>query len=369
MKKKLIILSLLLFLFSGCGLFYSFHEEHSVQRKIVKKDVLEVMNNVAYWQIEEDYEKSPVDFWVVASMFVGMTEYAKLSNDQYLWDRVKKSCESVDWKMGKEIYHADFQAIGQTYLMFYEIEKDPDMLADVKARCDYILANPSKSPLAPRDYTRWDWCDSLFMSPPVWAKLSQITGDQKYLEFMNKEFKFTTDFLYDEKEDLYYRDYRFKTQLEKNGQKVFWSRGNGWVFAGICRILESMPKDHPQRKYYEEIFVNMAYKIAAILPKENLWHASLLDTVNYPNKEASGSAFFLYGFAWGVNNGLLDRQYFMPTIHDVWFALTDCVHEDGKLGYVQEIGDSPTSVDENSVGQYGVGAFLLAGIEMSELVK
>ncbi|MBN1900289.1 glycoside hydrolase family 88 protein [Candidatus Sumerlaeota bacterium] len=334
-----------------------------------KKDVEDIMKKVAYWQIDRDYGKSPINLWVVGSMFVGMTEYAKWSRDEYLQGVVKKHCESVDWKMGNNIYHADHHTIGQTYLMFYELEKNPVMISGVKERLDYILANPSKATLrfTSEKRTRWDWCDALFMAPPVWTHLSGITGDPKYLEFMNEEYMLTTDYLYDKEKHLYYRDDRYFEKREANGEKVFWSRGNGWVFGGLCRVLDQMPKDYHNRARYEQIFKEMADKLVSILPEDNLWHSSLLDPVSYPVGETSGSGFYLYGIAWGVNNGILDKDRFLPYIKRVWPALAACVHEDGKLGYVQAIGADPREVKADDTQLYGVGAFLLAGLEIYKM--
>ena len=49
-------------------------------------------------------------------------------------------------------------------------------------------------------------------------------------------------------------------------------------------------------------------------------------------------------------------------------ALTASVHPDGKLGYVQQIGEKPETVSYDDTEVYGVGAFLLAGSEMSKLL-
>lgn len=334
-----------------------------------KDKVMDTLHKVAYWQIDRDYGKWPINFWIVGSMFVGMTEYAIATDDEYLLNRIKQHCQSVDWKMGENIYHADYHTIGQTYLMLYERDKNPVMLQGVKERLDYILANPSNSTLhfESEKRTRWDWCDALFMSPPVWAHLSRITGDPRYLDFMNREYQATADYLYDPEEHLFYRDDRYFDKREANGAKVFWSRGNGWVFAGLCRILNEMPHEYPDRLRYETLFREMADKIVSILPEDNMWHSSLLDPDSYPSIEASGSGFFLYGLAWGVNHGLLDEKRFMPTIERVWPTLVGCVQEDGKLGYVQEIGADPRQVSAEGTGLYGVGAFLLAGLEIEKM--
>jgi len=332
-----------------------------------KEDVEATLRKVAHWQMDQDTSKWRINEWVVGALFAGLTEYARYTQDEDALAFLKKHCESVDWQMGKIEYHADFHTIGQTYLMFYEMEKDPVMLAGVKERFDQILANPSDAPLAKKDKTRWDWCDALFMAPPVWTHLSGITGDPRYIDFMNSEYMLTTDYLYDPEEHLYYRDDNYFDKREANGKKVFWGRGNGWVFAGLCRVLEHMPKDYPNRPRYEQIYREMAHKLVAILPDDNLWHPSLLDPVSYPGVETSGSGFFLYGLAWGVNNGLLDADDFMPTIRRVWPALVACVDENGKLGYVQPIGAAPRQTTADQTQLYGVGAFLLAGVEIARM--
>jgi rhamnogalacturonyl hydrolase YesR len=80
------------------------------------------------------------------------------------------------------------------------------------------------------------------MAPPVWARLSAITGDHRYLDFMDREWWATTDHLYVREQRLFHRDDRFATRREPNGERVFWSRGNGWVVAGLVRVLGRCPR-------------------------------------------------------------------------------------------------------------------------------
>ena len=72
------------------------------------------------------------------------------------------------------------------------------------------------------------------------------------------EFRATTDFLYDPVEELYFRDSRFFERRDDKGRKQFWSRGNGWVFAGIANLLDVLPKDNPHRPRMEQLFRDMA---------------------------------------------------------------------------------------------------------------
>ncbi|MGH7991704.1 MAG: glycoside hydrolase family 88 protein, partial [Limisphaerales bacterium] len=141
-------------------------------------------------------------------------------------------------------------------------------------------------------------------------------------------------------------------------------RGNGWVMAGIVRILQYLPMNHPDRPRFEKLFKDMAEKILTCQQPDGLWRASLLDPKNYPAKETSGSGFFTYALAWGVNQGLLDRAKFEPAIQKAWMALVGCVDADGKLTNVQPVGADPKNFAADSTEPYGVGAFLLAGSEI-----
>jgi rhamnogalacturonyl hydrolase YesR len=150
----------------------------------------------------------------------------------------------------------------------------------------------------------------------------------------------------------------------ENGGKIFWSRGNGWVVGGLVRVLQYMAKDHPQRGFFENQFKEMCNRLRRLQTPSGFWSQSLLDAANYPQKESSGTGFFVYAMAWGVNNGLLSREEFLPVIRKGWEALRSSVHANGKLGYVQQVGDSPANVKFEDAESYGTGAFLLAGSEV-----
>ena len=263
-------------------------------------------------------------------------------------------------------------ASGQMYCEMFSLYRDPAMIAPLRERFDYILANPSKGKVEektkaegiPAGIMRWWWCDALFMGPPAWTRLYAVTGEKKYLDFMIQEWWATSDFLFDKEEQLYFRDKSYFAKKEANGKKVFWSRGNGWVMGGLVRVLQVLPSDHPERKRFVEQFQQMAEKLIACQQADGLWRSSLLDPESYPNPETSGSGFFCYALAWGVNQGLLDRAKFEPVIRKAWAGLVGCVAEDGKLTHVQPIGADPKKFDPNLSEIYGVGAFLLAGSEL-----
>jgi rhamnogalacturonyl hydrolase YesR len=207
------------------------------------------------------------------------------------------------------------------------------------------------------------------MSPPALAMAAKATGNRRYLDVMNRLWWKTTDYLYDKQEHLFYRDSRFFAQRAPNGRKVFWSRGNGWVLAGLARVLEEMPADYPARSRYLALFGEMAAKVATLQQSDGYWRTSLLDPDSHPRPETSGTAFYVYALAWGINEQLLDRATYEPIVRRGWTALVRAVHPNGMLGYVQRIGDQPGNTSESGTEIYGVGALLLAGSEVYRLAQ
>jgi rhamnogalacturonyl hydrolase YesR len=113
----------------------------------------------------------------------------------------------------------------------------------------------------------------------------------------------------------------------------------------------------------------MADKLATLQDSSGYWHASLLDPRSYPAPETSATAFYVYGLAWGIANGLLDRGTYLPVVQKGWEALVKAVHPDGKLGWVQPIGADPKKVTSDMTEVYGVGGFLLAGSEIYKMLQ
>ncbi len=334
--------------------------------------VLALAHKVADWQLANPSAHPPTD-WTQGAGYAGMMAVARLPGGRKYEDAMAQMGESNRWTCGPRMYFADDYCVGQTYAELYLARRDPAMIAPLRAQFDAIMAKPANDrrllPGKRNSPDCFSWCDSMFMGPPAWMRLWTATGNRKYLEWMDREWWKASDFLYDREEHLYFRDGTFFDRREANGKKVFWSRGNGWVLAGLARVLEPMPRDWPSRGEFETQFKEMAAKIAAFQPPDGLWRASLLDPDSYPLKETSGSGFFCFGLAWGINNGLLDRSEYEPAVFKAWAALVACVNPDGKLTHVQPIGADPKAFDPEATEVYGVGAFLLAASEVYKLVK
>jgi rhamnogalacturonyl hydrolase YesR len=349
-----------------------------------RKQVLATAARVADWQLAhldgeylthfKDESRSPRS-WEQGAFWLGLTRLADASGTPRFTGAVLDMGRANQWTPGPRTYHADDHVIGQSYLWASTHGAGPDAIAPLRATFDQILAKPPRVHLSfvvAKDYEdteclrRWCWCDALFMSPPAWVEMTRQTGDPRYAEYALQEFWATTDFLYDPAEQLYFRDSRFFERRDAQGRKQFWSRGNGWVFAGIANILEALPAGHPQRAALEKLFRAMATKLKGLQKSDGYWAPSLLAPEHSP-PETSGTGFHVYGLAWGVKHGLLDAEEYAPAIARGWNALTRAVAKDGRLGWVQQVSDRPDEVAESDTQFYGVGAFLLAASAVASL--
>jgi rhamnogalacturonyl hydrolase YesR len=314
--------------------------------------------------------------WHHGALYVGMMNWASLPGNEKYDAALKSIAEENEWKLGDRLFHGDDHVVGQMYLHFYAQEQDPGMIRHTIQQFNQILvADPrisldfvgeSFSGVGRECQLRWCWCDALFMAPATWIGLSLATGEQRFMDYGDKEFWATTDYLQDAETHLYYRDSRYFTRRDEEGNKIFWARGNGWVYAGLTNVLRILPRDHPSYPRYVQLFKDMSATIAKIQHDNGLWRVSLLAKEAYPSPETSGSGFMTYGLAWGVNSGHLDADTYGPAVRKGWQALVDAVADDGKLGWVQPVGAGPDSVLETDSQLYGVGAFLLAASQMAQ---
>jgi len=331
--------------------------------------ILRVMTRTADWQLAHPSAHAPYD-WTQAAFYTGVMALAEVSPDGKYLAAMRAMGEANQWRPGLRPGHADDYAVIATYAKLFETAKDKRMLAPALALFNFLATRPYNEPLAwgnAIETRELAWCDALFMGPPALAAVTVATGDRKYLDLANRLWWKTTDYLYDKDERLYYRDSRFFDPREPNGKKVFWSRGNGWVIAGLARVLRDMPADYPDRPRYVALFRDMAEKLASLQGADGYWRASLLDAASRPNPETSGTGFFVYSLAWGINNGLLDKVRYEPAVRKGWTAMVKAVQPDGMLGWVQRIGDQPGATSQETTEVYGVGALLLAGAEVYRL--
>lgn len=342
-----------------------------------KEDVLAMINNVnSYWQKANPPQQRA--FWDVAAYHTGnMAAYFLTKNESYknyslAWAvhndwKGAKSNNKAEWKYSygeKDDYvlFGDWQICFQTYIDLYTLEPDEKKIARAKEVMEYQMKTPRN------DY--WWWADGLYMVMPVMTKLHKITGNKLYLQKLYDYYSFANSIMYDSATSLYYRDAKYVYPKHKtvNGKKDFWARGDGWVFAGLAKVLTDLPSNDPHKVAYSNRFKEMAKAIKAAQQPGGYWTRSMLDPEHAPGPETSGTAFFTYGLLWGINNGYLDGTDFLPVVQKSWQYLTTvALQPSGKIGYVQPIGERAIPgqvVNQESTSNFGVGAFLLAATEM-----
>lgn len=348
-----------------------------------EKEVLAVINKVnSYWQAENP--ELGWAFWDVAAYHTGNMEAYKITKNEKFRDYSERWAEKNQWMGAKStnkanwkynygenddhVLFGDWQIAFQTYIDLYNLDKEKDEKKIARARevMEYQMTTPNN------DY--WHWADGLYMVMPVMTKLYKATGNEQYLEKLFDYYRYADSVMYDPEEQLYYRDARYVYPKHKSasGKKDFWARGDGWVFAGLAKVLQDMPKDAPHREFFVQRYKSMAEAILKSQQPDGYWTRSMLDPEFAPGPETSGTAFFTYGLLWGINNGYLDKDAYLPAAAKGYNYLTTvALQPNGKVGYVQPIGERAIPgqvVDANSTSNFGVGAFLLAASEMYRLV-
>lgn len=310
---------------------------------------------------DTDWERGV--FWSCVS-----AAWLATDDNEYL-DGVMNYTLHTGFRPGPNDRFADDHICCQAYLDVYPLIDQIEALEPTIKALDLMV----ESPQAGRK--DWWWCDSLFMAPPAFAALTQRTGDAKYLDYMNTAFWDSVEHLLDPETGLFYRDYRYIPDgnggelREANGNKVFWSRGIGWVLAAVPRLLARMPADYPQREKYLALFTSLAAEVIKYQQADGFWRTSLLDPENFPAPESSATALFCYGLAWGIKQGHLDTDIYMPVVETSWTALQTCIHDNGMMGWVQLPAFNPRDVAFEHNIDYGAGAFLLAATAVADLVS
>ncbi|WP_244518583.1 glycoside hydrolase family 88 protein [Parapedobacter composti] len=342
-----------------------------------RDSILQIIHRVnEHWQAGHPPQQWA--FWDVAAYHTGnMAAYSVTRREDYrryseAWAehnqwKGAKSDDRSRWKYhygetDEHVLFGDWQICFQTYIDLFALEPDSVKIRRAVEVMEYQMSTPNN------DY--WWWADGLYMVMPVMTKLYQVTGNPQYLEKLYAYFSYAKDLMYDEQEHLFYRDAKYVYPKHKsvNGKKDFWARGDGWVFAGLAKVLGDLPEDASQREAFERVYRDMAGAIVRCQQPEGYWTRSLLDPAHAPGPETSGTAFFTYGLLWGINQGyFVEPEYVEAALKGWQYLSQSALQPDGRVGYVQPIGERAIpgqTVDAQSTSNFGVGAFLLAATEL-----
>lgn len=337
------------------------------------EQVQQVADRVAEWQVqafpsmdEHRYWKSTSAVsWENAVFLTALYEWAQFTSNEPWQQWCTYIADTCGYTLPDHhrIYHADNFVIGLMYARMYQALHDSACLMPTRDVLSFIVANPPSGTYAMdgsvTDKDHWTWCDALYMAPPTYAAFAVLMNDTAVMNLCHREYKGTYDALYNPADSLFYRDASYFPKHEKNGQPVYWGRGNSWVLGGLARFLSILPSSDEHYDWYVSLFREMAQKIVRLQDDKGFWHASMLDPDSYPAPEMSSTGLFAYALWWGINNGILDEATYLPHARKAWQALVSSVHPDGMLGYVQPVGADPQSVTADMTETYGAGAFLM----------
>jgi len=324
---------------------------------------LEIMRRVADYELAR-FGAATNTNWVRAVFYTGLLGLYRATNDAKYLTATQSWGTTNGWRLGTDsggsARWADNQACVQSYAELYlmnPIAANDVMIASGRSAFDQMVA----APMAGR--VEWWWEDALFMAPPALARIAAATPAKSaaYLGLLHTMWWDTKAFLFSDANQLMWRDSTF---LNTN---TFWSRGNGWVVAGIARLLDALPANDARRPDYENLLRTMAGKLKTLQGADGFWRSDLLDPNAFPMQESSGTAFFCFGIAWGIDHGVLDRATYLDTALRAWTALGTAVSPAGRLGWVQAVGARPGPTNMNDTNDYATGAFLLAGTELLNL--
>lgn len=331
---------------------------------------------VPYPSRNREYESN---VWTRAYYYEGLIDLWKIDPQQRYIDYALEWGNHHEWKLrsttnGWNTRNADNQCAGQAYIFLYELdpEKPEHYITYIKQSIDSMMVTDK--------IDDWSWIDAIQMAMPIFAQLGNITGNTDYYTraydmYMYTKLEHGDNGLYNPEDRLWWRDKDFDPPYtEPNGEDCYWSRGNGWVVVAMARMLDILPRDEPHREEYETMLVDMCHALKEVQREDGLWNVSLHDPDYYGGKELTGTAMFVYGMAYGVNNGHLDADEFAPVIYNAWNGMVnDCVHPNGFLGYVQGTGKEPKEAQpvtyerEPDFDDFGLGAFLMAGAEIYKM--
>lgn len=333
-----------------------------------RSEILGLMHRVDNYQVANPVMKPDDRNWERGTWYTGVMEAWKATHDEAFLNRALEWGKQNNWQVGTEKLGANRLFCAETWTELSLMKHDSSM---IQPTIDWLKTDAPNSPAGAQ---RWyldngkPYVDSLY-GAAVFAMLFRATGNRAYFNTMRAFFDDVTNELWDKDAGLYYRDPTYIGRRTANGRKILWSRGNGWVFAGIARVLEYLPSNDPERPKLLGIYRRMAAELIKRQSPDGFWRANLGDPQDVPNPESSGTGFFCFGLAWGISHHMLDRKTYLPAVNKAYAALASAVSPEGKVQWGQQVDARPNPAQQSNTHEYVTGAFLLASGEAYRLSK
>ena len=236
------------------------------------------------------------------------------------------------------------------------------------------------------------WLDGVYMGMPFLAEWELMFNEGKGIKEAVHEFELVRKYCRNPKTGLYYHAWDEKAQQgwadPKTGlSKYFWGRGFGWYCMAVVDMLEIVPESQPELR---QVLLDLVPEVADALlgaqdPESGVWW-QILDAPDRAGNylESSASSMFIYFLAKAINDGHLTGEKYLTATQSAFDGLIrEFVEVDAKgnvriskmcrvagLGYGRDGSwhyymSEPVVTDDPK----GAGPFILAGMEVSKLLK
>ncbi|MCI9337841.1 MAG: hypothetical protein HFH93_09930 [Lachnospiraceae bacterium] len=315
-----------------------------------------------YW-IEQNPEPGDCA-WERAAYFLGNTVAIEVLGKPRYLEYAAKWARANDWNFydnaGHQTTNADNLICGETYLDLMNEYGIPGKMEHIRTTMEWTARDTHN------DY--WWWVDTMYMALNFYNRMGLLLNDHRLIDkayrlYLNAKEERR---LYDREERLWFRDENFLPEVARTagGRKVFWARGNGWVFAGLARTLRTLPAEQKYYNEYKSVFVSMADALEKCQCEDGFWRTSLLEPQEYPMPETSGTVLTVLGMLMGVRLGILPERYMECALRGFDALNREAVEESGRIGWVQVVALKPGPVKKEASNDYAVGTYLLVCREL-----
>jgi Predicted unsaturated glucuronyl hydrolase involved in regulation of bacterial surface properties, and related proteins len=266
----------------------------------------------------------------------GALTFAHLTGDNKLLTRLEERFSPLfraDSILIPVPNHVDNTVFGSVPLELYLLTKDLKYLTLGRKIADRQWALPEGTGATPESMIFYEkgytpqtrmWIDDMYMITAVQVQAYRATGDKKYIERAAKEMV------------LYLDSLQRPNGLFFHAQDVpfFWSRGNGWMAAGMSELLSSLPENNPNRPRIMEGYKKMMTSLLKYQTENGTWRQLIDEPESW--YETSGTGMFAFAMITGVKNGWLDKTTYGAAARKAWLGLISFIDQNDDVREVCE---------------------------------
>lgn len=282
-----------------------------------------VAENFAARQLGAEAGKREFVIYPEVCAWYGSLTLAQLTNDKDLKARlIEKFAPLLTAEGAKKIApnaHVDYRVFGAVPFEIFMQTKDQKYLEIGKGLADKQWEKTTPDGITAE--ARY-WIDDMYMITAVQVQAYRATGDAKYIDRAATTMAAYLDKL-QQPNGLFFH---------APDSQFYWSRGNGWVAAGMAELLRSLPRNHPKRARIVAGYQKMMASLLKYQGEDGLWR-QLLD---HPESwaETSGTGMFTFAMVTGVKNNWLERKTYGPAARKAWLGLVKHLDSDANVADV-----------------------------------